>query len=100
MHNWHWRKQLWTPQATVVNRRTGSVSFDLSLAEGAGNFELVKAGWKTDHCAVCHWALFESKDDPSHGEGYTNGRDWVCTECYEKFWSRPDYFSSPYSDIT
>jgi hypothetical protein len=29
-------------------------------------------------------------------QGYTNGREWLCTECYEKFSSRPDFFSSPY----
>jgi hypothetical protein len=99
-YNWHWRKQLWSPRDIVVNRQTGSISFELILAEDTANFELIKAGWTTDHCAICRWALFESKDDPLHNEGYTNGREWVCTECYEKFWSRPDFFSSPYSDIT
>ena len=83
-----------------MDRQRGAVSFDLTLAEDAANFELVKAGWKQDHCVICRWLFSESKDDPSHAEGYTNGREWLCTECYEKFWSRPDFFSSPYSDIT
>jgi hypothetical protein len=99
-HNWHWRKQPWKPRDIVVNRQSGPISFDLTLAEDAANFELVKAGWKIDRCAICYWALFESKDEPSHGEGYSNGREWLCTECYEKFWNRPDFFSSAYSHIT
>jgi len=60
----------------------------------------VKAGWKKDHCFICRWELFESKDDSDHGSGYTNGHDWLCTECYTKFWERPDFFSSSYSEIT
>lgn len=30
----------------------------------------------------------------------TNGHDWLCMECYAKFWERLDFFSSSYSDIT
>ncbi len=84
----------------AVERKTGRVSFDLGLAADSANFELVKAGWKKDHCFICRWELFESKDDSDHGTGYTNGHDWLCTECYTKFWERPDFFSSSYSDIT
>ena len=84
----------------VVERARGSLSFDLSLAADTANYELVKAGWKRDHCSICRWELFESKEDAAHGTGYTNGRDWLCTECYEKFLDHPDFFSSPYRDIT
>ena len=69
-----------------------------ALAEDQANFELVKAGWKKDHCAICAWDLFESEDH--HGIGYTNGQQWICVECYEKFWERPDFISGAYSDIT
>jgi hypothetical protein len=44
--------------------------------------------------------VFESKDDPEHATGYTNGRDWLCTECYQKFFERPDFFASTNQDIT
>jgi hypothetical protein len=47
-------------------------------------FELVKGGWREDHCAICWWKLCES-DSAEHSEGYTNGQDWLCTECYERF---------------
>jgi hypothetical protein len=99
-HNWHWHKCQWKPRDIVLDIKQGSVSFDLSLAEDSVDFHLVEGGWKKDHCAVCHWELFESKDDPEHGTGYTNGLIWLCTECYDKFWTRPDFFSSEYADIT
>jgi hypothetical protein len=89
--SWYWHKRSWTPRDVVVYRENGSVSFDLSLAEDQAHFDLAKAGWKKDHCAICTWELFESKDDPEHGIGYTNGREWLCTECYEKFIAHPNF---------
>ncbi|MGB8583843.1 MAG: Clp protease N-terminal domain-containing protein [Candidatus Sulfotelmatobacter sp.] len=100
MYNFHWDKRSWTSADIVIARKTGKVSFDLSLAADGANFELVKGGWKKDHCFICRWELFESESDADHGIGYTNGHDWVCSECYAKFWQGPDFFASSYSDIT
>jgi len=98
LHKWHWRKASWKPRDCVTDRQSGKVSLDITLAEDSATFELIKGGWKKDHCTVCCWELFESQDD--HGTGYTNGRDWLCLECYDKFWARPDFISGSYSDIT
>jgi len=97
-HNWHWHKTRWKPRDLVVHRQTGKLSFELSLAQDAENFEVLKGGWKKDYCAVCGWELFESEDH--YGTGYTNGRDWLCLECYDRFWDRPNFISGSYSDIT
>jgi hypothetical protein len=90
-----------TPQVALaqgIERHTRNVSLELNLAEESLNFELIKGGWKKDRCTICCWELFESQDD--HGTGYSNGRDWLCLECYDKFWARPDFISGSYSDIT
>jgi len=97
---WHWQKCSWKPRDIVVARKGGTVSFDLSLAQDAENFEFVKSGWKKDHCAICRWELFESAEDKVHGVGYTNGREWLCTECHGKFFEGPDFFGSAYAEIT
>jgi hypothetical protein len=101
-YNWHWHRTTWAPRDVAIERKTGRVSFDLTLASDSANFDLVKDGWKKDHCFICRWELFESQTDAdaAHTTGYTNGHDWLCTECYTKFWERPDFFSSSYSDIT
>jgi hypothetical protein len=101
-YSWHWQKRELTARDIVVHRKSGAISFDMNLAiEDAANFELLKGGWKKkDRCAVCHWDLFESKEDAAHGTAYTNGRDWLCRECYDKFWQRPDFISGSYSEIT
>jgi hypothetical protein len=101
-YNWLWQKRSFTNVDIVIAKGTGKVSFDLTLASDSENFELVKGGWKKGHCFICRWELFESQNeaDAAHSIGYTNGHDWVCIECYEKFWERPDFLSSSYSDIT
>ena len=56
-NNFHWDKRSWNVSADIViARKTGKVSFDLSLAADGANFELVKKdGWKKDHCVICRW---------------------------------------------
>ncbi|MGH9497465.1 MAG: Clp protease N-terminal domain-containing protein [Candidatus Sulfotelmatobacter sp.] len=98
-YNWHWHKAVWKPRDVAVHRKTGRVSFDLDLAADDETFELAPNGWKKDHCFICRWELYES-DDPEHGMGYTNGHDWLCMECYQRFWDRPDFFSSSQIEIT
>jgi ClpA/ClpB-like protein len=95
---WQWEQKPWKARDFVMKKDGKGFSFDLTLAEKSSEFVLVQGGWKKDHCAICHWELFES-DDASHGVGFTNGRDWVCTECHQKFIAG-NFFSSPYSDIT
>jgi len=97
--SWHWQRQAWTPRDIVVNPADGRFSFELKLAEPPTNFRLVKAGWDRDHCFVCRWVLTTSAE-AEHNTGYTNGREWLCTECYEKFIARPGFFSSNYPEIT
>jgi hypothetical protein len=94
----HWTRTTWKPSDAVVERKTGKISLNFSLAEDSAEFELVKDGWKKDLCAICRWELFEAEDD--HGTGFTNGRDWLCTECYEKFWDRPDFIAGSFGNMT
>jgi hypothetical protein len=83
-HPWHWRQETWLPRDVAEHLETGQISFDLSLATDTAKYRLVKGGWASDNCVVCGWRLFESTI-LSHGTAYTNGRDWLCIECYEKF---------------
>jgi hypothetical protein len=97
--SWHWRQQKWASRDLAVERETGQISFDLSLAENTDAFHIAQNAWKYDSCAICRWRLDDSPE-LEHSVGYTNGRDWVCSECYEKFLKRSDYFRSAYQDLT
>jgi hypothetical protein len=96
---WYWEKKKWQPRDIVICRADGEVSFDLSLAQDAEQFQLVKNGWTHDLCAVCRWKLSESTTE-DRGMGYTNGRDWICTECYDRFFSGPSPTGPAYADTT
>ena len=96
---WHWHKSPWKARDLVVDK-DGKISFDVTLSAETQNFTLIQGSWKEDRCAICHWELYESKDKPDHGVAYTNGRDWVCTECYERFLSGADFFASVHPEIT
>ena len=93
-----WERKLWHVRDVVYEKHGKRFSFNTSLAKDESKFILVKGGWRKDFCAVCEWELFET-DDAAHGMGYTNGKEWVCEECYQRFIDR-DYFRSAYSDIT
>ena len=96
---WLWRQEAWHPRDIVSNIVSRELSFDISLADDSANFKLVKGGWTSDNCVVCGWRLFES-EILDHGSGYTNGRDWLCIECYEKFFRDAKPSPTPHPDIT
>ena len=98
-YSWHWHKTPCRPRDLAVDR-DGKISFDLALLEDKENFTRSPGAWKKDRCNICAWELCDSAGDPAHNSAYTNGRDWVCQEYYEKFLRGPDYFESPHSDIT
>lgn len=96
-YNWHWHKTKWRARDIIINRSDGRFSLEMSLASDAEKFRVVEQGWKKDRCFICGWELYESEDE--HGQGYTNGRNWLCLECCERFIQK-DFFSSSQSEIT
>jgi len=96
----YWHKRTWKARDVAAERKTGRLSFDLKLAANDELFSVLPGGWRKDLCRICRWELFETDNQPEHGTGYTNGRDWVCTECYEKFLKGPDFFASAHLEIT
>lgn len=77
-----WRKCQWKPLDVLVEISSGRIFFDLTRKDDLG-FKAVAGGWPRDFCSLCQWEL-NADGGPEHADGYTNGRDWLCTECYEK----------------
>jgi hypothetical protein len=82
----HWEKRRWIPRDALVQRSNRKLHLYTGQPYDPKKFELVKGEWSEDHCAICWWGLCES-GSAKHSEGYTNGQDWLCTECYERFLS-------------
>jgi hypothetical protein len=78
-----WRKRQWEPLDILVEISSGRFFFDVRRKDDLG-FKLMAGGWPRDFCSLCHWEL-KADGGPEHAAGYTNGREWLCTECYEKF---------------
>ncbi len=77
-----WRKRQWKPLDTLVEIQSDRTFFDLTLKDDSG-FKFVANGWPREFCSLCHWEL-NTDGGPEHTAGYTNGREWLCAECYEK----------------
>lgn len=50
------------------------------LPEGA---TLQDGAWDHEHCRLCWKKIMEKGGD--FQEGYTDGQDWVCPDCYVKY---------------
>jgi ATP-dependent Clp protease ATP-binding subunit ClpA len=78
-----WRKREWKPLDILVESGTNGVFFDVTV-QNDPRFKRVAAGWLRDWCLICNWELNADGGD-EHSSGYTNGRQWLCVECFEKF---------------
>jgi hypothetical protein len=88
-----WRQRPWKPLDILIEKNTGRVFFDLGLKDDP-QFELRPGGWPQTNCEICGWRL-NPTGGPDHSTGYTNGRDWICVECYSKFFSTAPPISPP-----
>lgn len=79
-----WVKQEWQPYDLLVEKGTGRVMFYSGQPFDTARFDIAKAAWSRDHCAICRWELCRDAG-PEHQTGYANGRQWVCTQCFEQF---------------
>jgi hypothetical protein len=63
-------------------RILGKVEDGKDLPEGA---VIEKQRWDHEHCRMC-WEKIAEFEGCQH-EGYTNGRDWLCESCFNKYLS-------------
>jgi hypothetical protein len=96
LRQFHWEKAQWKPRDILVHKQNKRIWFYHGQPYDAAAWELRKSGWKQDHCRICDWELFESPD-PAYGTGYTNGHEWLCSECRTKFMPP---FTPPAEDYT
>lgn len=83
-----WIRREWKPMDVVVDNQEGGISFEVSVADGQ-RYQLQPGGWTKEPCAICGWEL-RTEGGPERTEGFTNGRRWLCRECYRRFVARKD----------
>ncbi len=77
-----WEQRQWHCQHALVGP-PGHITQYIGQEYDPQSQSLVSDAWEHDHCEICSWELHET-EDPEHGIGFTDGRDWLCTECYTK----------------
>lgn len=78
-------KREWKPLDVLVESETGRICFDVKPPHDA-RFKFVPGGWRRDWCLICGWEL-NVYGGAERSIGYTNGKQWLCVECYEKFFT-------------
>jgi len=78
-----WVRRDWQPMDVVVDNLEGGICFDLSVRNDP-RYEFVSGGWTKEPCAICGWEL-SADGGPERSEAFTNGRRWLCAECYHRF---------------
>jgi hypothetical protein len=79
---YQWKRERWVCRDALV-QRTGTTSLYVGQRYDPEHYELVRGGWRHDHCKICWWTLSEGDDE--HSVGFTDGRWWICSECYHHF---------------
>jgi hypothetical protein len=79
----HWEKRPWVPRDALVERSNQTLYLYTGQSYDPEQFDLWKGGWNEDHCAICWWKL--SLPVLESGEARTNGQDWLCAECHQRF---------------
>jgi hypothetical protein len=80
----HWQRRLSQPRDALVRRAGGAIMLYRGGIYDPTEFDLVKDGWKHDHCVIC-WKMLYDAENPDESFGYTNGEHWLCLQCYEAF---------------
>jgi hypothetical protein len=77
-------KAKWEPRDALVRLDGSRATIYTGQDFDPAQYQIKRKFWDHDHCQVCNWTLFAS-DDPGHVNGYTDGYNWLCTECNQKF---------------
>jgi hypothetical protein len=78
-----WTRRDWKPMDILLDNEQGGICFDLTLRDDS-RYEYVASGWTKEPCAICGWEL-NAEGGPEGSEAFTNGRQWLCAECYQRF---------------
>jgi len=93
-----WIAREWKPLDVVVDKENQRICFDLNVADGK-RYQLQPSAWTKEPCAICGWEL-QVEGGSERTEGFTNGRRWICAECYHRFVERKDAGSDPTAGST
>jgi hypothetical protein len=81
-HSRIWRHARFQPSG-AVEVTTGGTRFARKAEPGEAATPGLEVGWDHEHCALC-WRKLSAYPEHEH-EGFTDGEEWICGECFERY---------------
>jgi hypothetical protein len=81
----NWSLEVFKAADMLLFNRPDGTTIGRQMCEGEdiGEGVVVKNGWGHEHCELCFKKI--AVYEPYEHNGYTNGSNWICIECYEKY---------------
>jgi hypothetical protein len=80
-----WSKEIFKAADMILFKRPDGTSMGREYYDGEdiGDGVVVPGGWGHEHCEMCFKTI--AAYEPYEHTGYTDGSQWVCIECYNKY---------------
>ncbi len=82
--SFEWVERRFEPHDALRNLANHRLSRCQGEPFDPAKFELVKGGWVHYRCTLCSESLYDA-EDPTDNLGYTNGQEYLCPFCHERF---------------
>ena len=82
--SFQWRERRFEPHDALRNIADHRLALYHGEPFDPAKFVLVKGGWVHFRCTLCSESLYDA-EDPTENLGYTNGQEYLCPFCYERF---------------
>jgi hypothetical protein len=80
-----WRKELFANKEMITFKVKdgGTIGRKIKEGEDTKGGVVIPGGWDHEHCELCHETISAAEGHPHYG--FTDGKEWVCEVCYEKY---------------
>ena len=80
-----WHKETFRNQDMITFKAKDGGTIGRKLKEGEDTMggHVIPGGWDHVHCELCFETISEIEGRPHCG--FTDGKDWICKPCYEKY---------------
>ena len=82
-----WQAQKWQPRDALLHKTSNRTTLFVGQKYDPEKIEFLSEGWTHDHCEICYQELYYS-EEPKFGYAFTNGQEWICSECYLKYMNK------------
>ena len=80
-----WSLKKWSAKDALKTKDGKILQFYDGRDYDKNKWTLVKNAWDHEHCMICHWHICNEQHQDKGTEGYFNGKEWLCQECYNEF---------------